>query len=783
MTKLASENGSNKAIAQGFTAKDAGAAGARGAVDPSVKAQAVPAPVKMAAPGKGVAPALKKVLPEQADEANAVKKHHEDDQAGAVQASEGEAQPLAMVDSASAASVGTIAADGGQDGGATTTSDDDGDAGISAPLIIGGVLLVGGGAALALGGGGKKNAPPTIAGTQAVTTPEDTAITVTATATDPGDTLTYATSAVTNGTVAAGTTPGTFVFTPNANFNGTGTFTVTATDSKGQTATQVVTVTISAVNDAPVITSAATATVAENAAITTEVYKVTATDVDANTTLTYSLGGTDAALFNIDSKTGSVTLKAPADFETDNSYTFDVKASDGTATTTKTVTLGVTDVNDAPTFAGATATSSIVENAATTTVVFDANATDADAGDVLTYTLTGTDAAAFNINGATGEVTLKASADFETQAAYTFNVVATDKAGLTASQAVTLNVTNANEAPVITSGATGTIVENVTGATAYQAVVTDPDAGSTFTYTLSGADAGLFTVDTTGKVTLTGSANYEADQSYTFTLTATDNGNPALNDTQDVTISVTNAIDLLSLDTGSFGNVVNINAAGTPGVDTLADVNFQFNETPGESEVSITNFSSNDFISFSGADAGDYNYSASGNDLVITYQPNGGDFSTITLVGVLNNGAVVNSELTAEAALASKLGATTNVGGYLVGTAPPLAISVDADGTDTYNAAGASVTYTDNGDVESNSVIQNFRSDDVIRLTNVESPAADVLYSNGIIDSNDLQIDYFDGNGQRSTIILDDAATGFLVSDYDSASAALGGRTDFITFA
>jgi VCBS repeat-containing protein len=785
MTKLASENGSNKAIAQGISAKDAGAAGARAAVDPSVKAQAVPAPVKATAPGKGVAPAMKKVLPDQADDANAVKKHHEDDQAGAVQASEGEAQQLAMVDSASAAAVGTIAADGAQDGGAAA-SDDSNDGGISAPLIIGGVLLVGGGAALALGGGGKKNAPPTIAGTQAVTTAEDAPITVTATATDPGDTLTYTTSAVTNGTVAAGTTAGTFVFTPTKDFNGTGTFTVTATDSKGQTATQTVTVTVTAVNDAPVITSAATASVAENAAITTEVYKVTATDVDANTTLTYSLGGADATLFNIDSKTGSVTLKASADFETDASYVFDVKASDGTATTTKSVTLTVTDVNDTPVITSG-ATGTVAENAATTTVVYDANATDQDAGanGTLTYTLQGADAAAFNIDSKTGEVRLNASANFEAKASYAITVKATDggNPALSATKDVTVSVTNVNEAPTFAGAtATASIAENAATSTiVFDANATDVDAADTVTYTLTGADAAAFNIDgATGEVTLKASANFEAKQSYLFNVVATDKA--GLTGSQAVTLNVTNAIDPLSLDTGSFGNTKAINAAGVVGVDTLADVNYQFNETSLESDVSITNFTSNDFISFSGVDAGDYNYSASGNNLVITYLPNGGDLSTITLVNVLNNGAVVNSEATAEAALTSKLGVTTNVGGYLVGTAPPLAISVDADATDTYNAAGASVTFTDNGDLESSTVIQNFRSDDVIRLINVEDSTT-VLYSNGLIDSKDLQIEYFDGNGQRSTIILDDAATGFLVSDFATASAALGGRTDFITFA
>jgi hypothetical protein len=64
---------------------------------------------------------------------------------------------------------------------------------------------------------------------------------------------------------------------------------------------------------APVITSAATASFAENA--TGTVYTAAGTDADAGTTLTYALAGTDVALFNINASTGVVTFKAAPNFE------------------------------------------------------------------------------------------------------------------------------------------------------------------------------------------------------------------------------------------------------------------------------------------------------------------------------------------------------------------------------------------------------------------------------------------------------------------------------------
>ena len=72
--------------------------------------------------------------------------------------------------------------------------------------------------------------------------------------------------------------------------------------------------TVTSVNDAPVITTnsgnAVSVSVAEN--LTTPVYTVSASDVDTGDTRSYSLTGADAAKFNIDSSTGVVSwVSAP----------------------------------------------------------------------------------------------------------------------------------------------------------------------------------------------------------------------------------------------------------------------------------------------------------------------------------------------------------------------------------------------------------------------------------------------------------------------------------------
>ena len=109
----------------------------------------------------------------------------------------------------------------------------------------------------------------------------------------------------------------------------------------------------------------------------------------------------DAALFNINATTGAVTFKsspnyqAPTDAGANNVYDVNVTASDGTNSATKAVAITVTNVNEAPTVTSA-ATASFAENA--TGAVYTATATDPDAGTTLTYSISGTDAALFDIN-------------------------------------------------------------------------------------------------------------------------------------------------------------------------------------------------------------------------------------------------------------------------------------------------------------------------------------------------------------------------------------------------
>ena len=105
--------------------------------------------------------------------------------------------------------------------------------------------------------------------------------------------------------------------------------------------------------------------------------------------------------------------------------------------------------NTAPVFPdGASTTRTITEHTAAGVNIGTAiAATDAD-HDALTYTLGGTDAAAFAIEPTTGQLQTKAALDYETKSAYSV-VVTVSNGTLTDTITVTITVTDSNESPTV----------------------------------------------------------------------------------------------------------------------------------------------------------------------------------------------------------------------------------------------------------------------------------------------------------------------------------------------
>src|SRR4029078_208478 len=92
---------------------------------------------------------------------------------------------------------------------------------------------------------------------------------------------------------------------------------------------------------------------------------------------------------------------------------------------------------------------------------------------------------------------------YETATSQTVTVRVTDQGGLTFDKNFTIGLTNVNEAPTNATLSGSSVAENATNGTVVGTVAgVDPDAGSAFTYSLTGTAGGRFGINaTSGQVT------------------------------------------------------------------------------------------------------------------------------------------------------------------------------------------------------------------------------------------------------------------------------------------
>ncbi len=381
---------------------------------------------------------------------------------------------------------------------------------------------------------------------------------VAATDKNSGDTLTYTLGGDDATSFSIDSTTGQLQTSAALDYETKNSYSVTITASDGNDGSDSINVTINVtdVNDAPTFPEniSTTRSVAENTASGTNIGDAfTATDQD-NNTITYSLGGKDAASFSIDSTSGQLQTSAALDYETRTSYSATITASDGTLTDTLTVTISVTDVdeNRAPEFTDGTITArSVAENTPTNTNIGAAVAATDEDGDTLTYTLSGTDAASFSILSGSGQLQTSAALDYEIKTSYSVTVSVSDSRGGSDSITVTINVTNvdetpANNAPTFTDGTntTRSIAENTLSGRNIGRTVSATDMDNdTLTYALGGADAASFSIlSGSGQLQTSAALDYEAKSSYTVTVAVSDSRGGS--DSITVTINVTDVHEI-----------------------------------------------------------------------------------------------------------------------------------------------------------------------------------------------------------------------------------------------
>ncbi|MEE6248334.1 MAG: cadherin domain-containing protein, partial [Pseudomonadota bacterium] len=196
------------------------------------------------------------------------------------------------------------------------------------------------------------------------------------------------------------------------------------------------------------------------------------------------------------------------------------------------------------------------------TDVVTVGASDAD-GDQLSFSLSGDDASAFNIDS-DGVLTFTTAPDFETKSSYSITVEVSDGSE-TVSQAVSIEILDVaeeqtNRAPAI-SGLDATVEVNENQSRLLTLDASDAD-GDTLSYTLEGVDADAFEVSEDGVINFVNTPDYETKTSYQLTVVVSDGVDSTR---QDVAVQIRDVAEATAEAPVEFNIVV---ARGTNGYGT-----------------------------------------------------------------------------------------------------------------------------------------------------------------------------------------------------------------------
>ncbi|WP_338705501.1 tandem-95 repeat protein [Priestia aryabhattai] len=353
------------------------------------------------------------------------------------------------------------------------------------------------------------NDPPVGPVVVTLVTNEDTAVSSQITAFDPdGEVLTYSLQDPPTNGVAVVNPDGTFTYTPNENYNGPDTFTVLISDPSGAFIVTNVFVTVTPVNDVPVVPNYEFV-INEDTSLNSQ---VVATDVDGNP-LTYGLltgpvNGT--AVVNPD---GTYTYTPNENYNGVDS--FSVVVSDGQGGTgISTITITILPVNDPP--VGPVVVTLVTNE--DTPVSSQITAFDPD-GEVLTYSLQDPPTNGVAVVNPDGTFTYTPNGNYN--GPDTFTVLISDPSGAFIVTNVLVTVTPVNDAPVVPNYE---FVINEDTSLNSQVVATDVD-GNPLTYgLLTGPVNGTVVVNPDGTYTYTPNENYNGVDSFSVVVSDSQGG-------------------------------------------------------------------------------------------------------------------------------------------------------------------------------------------------------------------------------------------------------------------
>lgn len=338
--------------------------------------------------------------------------------------------------------------------------------------------------------------------------------------------------------------------------------TVGVRDSSGSGISKVLSVLFSGINSPPVITNLnASHTEPENSALGTTVKTVTCTDSDVTDTHVFTMTCTNSgsSYFKINSSTGVITTSSVSNINYEyllatvgTFFTCTITCNDGTDSSTATLNITVTDVNEAPKFAQNSFSVTANEGAAGTVILTGFDVTDEDAGDTKYFSLDcgSPYTAYFSISTSTGQISFSTKYDVDDGVRPTSVkcfVSVTDSGGLNDTKSLDITINNLNDnAPDFTQSAYVWFISesDPVGTTVGTVTALDADIGLygkiTYSLDLSSLSAEYFSIDQSGVIRIkTSITSYGAGVMPLFYVLATDGGGTETRETVTVIITAT----------------------------------------------------------------------------------------------------------------------------------------------------------------------------------------------------------------------------------------------------
>ncbi|XP_061184166.1 protocadherin Fat 1-like isoform X2 [Saccostrea echinata] len=287
------------------------------------------------------------------------------------------------------------------------------------------------------------------------------------------------------------------------------------------------------------------------------VAKVTASDPDkcSQENLEYSIvGGNGDQIFQIDAKSGVISISPRKHSVLYPAYMLNVSVSDGVFTGFTTVSITLENNNaHSPIFTQVLYQASVMENVGRGIPITTVKALDEDRGyyGMITYSVLSSEMRqSFNIDADTGEIFAERLFDRELQSSYSITIAATDNGGRMGFTTVIIDITDVNDvAPeFLHTGYKVSVPMNAgKGRPLVQIQARDPDLGDAGRVTYNIYDASLivagtlFTVDpSSGILSVKTDLSDRVDQVFQFFVEAVDHGSPQLKNNVPIEIYISN---------------------------------------------------------------------------------------------------------------------------------------------------------------------------------------------------------------------------------------------------